>query len=363
MSNEINVVENSVKEVLIKLMAEKVMSIGIQSSSMRGVQASPSNSCKSEPSRAANEKRTKHRDDLENIKLIPSILPDYFSPLYGAVNRDSVPKDFEYTLIIVYLPKRICTVKPQQDKLLNLNINEFNLGDHKNFIILTPHIYLTRTKGKKSRIIPQPWNMDLVQLTILNIMKIPHFGRHQEVNACIKLLLSRFHGGYLWLDRRIIVDPVLIHRITGLSIHGPDLQYFYPGKAVDHSLVQKIKDTYSDVEKGKQGYKVASIQNGVVCLTCQLIVGNLDRNKRPMQVTIFVLNLTGKCVEGLQMNWARYLVNQLEQYCHEAQDHGYEFCFSWFLILITFISWDMSEGVTFSKIETYEPFTAKFTML
>jgi hypothetical protein len=60
--------------------------------------------------------------------------------------------------------------------------------------------------GKKPRIVSQPWIKELAQSTILNVMKIPHFGRHQEVNACVKLLLSCYHGGYLWLDRRITVD-------------------------------------------------------------------------------------------------------------------------------------------------------------
>jgi hypothetical protein len=77
MSDELSAVEKSVEEVLIDLMAEKVMSAGIQASSTRGVQASPSTARGSGPSRAAAEKRTKHRDDLANVKLIPSILPDY----------------------------------------------------------------------------------------------------------------------------------------------------------------------------------------------------------------------------------------------------------------------------------------------
>jgi hypothetical protein len=58
---------------------------------------------------AATEKRSKHRDDLANAKQIPSVLPDYIPPLTGMVNRDSVPRDFEYTLITAYLPKGICT--------------------------------------------------------------------------------------------------------------------------------------------------------------------------------------------------------------------------------------------------------------
>jgi hypothetical protein len=141
-------------------------------------------------------------------------------------------------------------VHADQDKIAALKFSDFNLGDRKVYNMLSPHKYLTRTKGKNSKIIPQSWTMNLAQSTLLNVMKIPHFGRHQEVNACIKLLLSCYHGGYLWLNHRITVDPTLINRITGLSMQGPDPQDFYPGKTMDHALAQKIKDTYGDVEKG-----------------------------------------------------------------------------------------------------------------
>jgi hypothetical protein len=164
---------------------------------------------------------------------------------------------------------------------MTLNFSDFNLRDRNNHNMLAPHMYLTRMKGKKSRIIPQPWTMNLAQSIILNVMKIPHFGRHQEVNTCVKLLLSCYHGEYLWLDKCITVDPTLIHRITGLSMQGLDPQDFYLGKVADRALAQRIKDTYGDVEKGTQGYKVASIQNGVVHPACQLIAGKLVRKNRP----------------------------------------------------------------------------------
>jgi hypothetical protein len=182
---------------------------------------------------------------------------------------------------------------------MTLKFSDFNLGDHKNYNILSPHRYLTRMKGKNSRIIPQPWTMNLAQSIVLKVMKIPHFGRNEEVNACIKLLLSCYHGGYLWLDRHITVDPTLIHRITRLSMQGIKPQHFYPGKVVDHALAQRIKDTYGDVEKGTQGYKVTSIQNGIVRLAYQLIIGKLVRNNRPTQVTGFFVVLVGKCVERI----------------------------------------------------------------
>jgi hypothetical protein len=182
--------------------------------------------------------------------LIPTILPDYILPLAGAMSHDSVPRDFEYTMVTAYLLKGIRTVRAQLDKIAVLKFNDFNLGDRKNHSTLAPYKYLTRTKGNNSKIIPQPWMMNLTQSTLLNVMKIPHFGRHQKVNAYVKLLLSCYHAGYLWLDHCITVDPMFIHRITGLSMQGPDQQDFYPGKATDRALSQKIKDTYDDVEKG-----------------------------------------------------------------------------------------------------------------
>jgi hypothetical protein len=103
MSDELNTIEKVIEEVLIDLMAEKVMSVRDQVSSTRGVKASPSTSRGSEPSRPTTKKTTKHRDDLENVKLIPTILPDYILPLAGVVSHESVPRDFDYTMVTAYL--------------------------------------------------------------------------------------------------------------------------------------------------------------------------------------------------------------------------------------------------------------------
>jgi hypothetical protein len=102
-----------------------------------------------------------------------------------------MPIDFEYTLVTAYLPKGIHIVRADQDKIAALKFSDFNLGDHKVYNMLAPHKYLTYTKGNNSKIIPQSWTMNLVQSTLFNVMKIPHLGRHQEVNACVRLLLWR----------------------------------------------------------------------------------------------------------------------------------------------------------------------------
>jgi hypothetical protein len=85
----------------------------------------------------------------------------------------------------------------------------------------------------------------------MNVMKIPHFGRHQEVNTSIKLLLSCYHGGYMWLDRWVTMALALIHLIIGMSIQGLNPHQLYQGKASDCSLAKCIKESYDDVEKGK----------------------------------------------------------------------------------------------------------------
>jgi hypothetical protein len=135
------------------------------------------------------------------------------------------------------------------ERIPTLKISDYNLGDHKTYGMLAPHKYLNKMKGKRSKIIPQPWTMNITQSTILNVMKIPHFGTHQEVNVCVKLLFLCFHDSYLWLYRCIIVDLALIHRITRLIMQGPKPQDFYPGKATDRALAQNIKEIYGDVEK------------------------------------------------------------------------------------------------------------------
>jgi hypothetical protein len=63
------------------------------------------------------------------------------------------------------------------------------------------------------------------------------------------------------------------------------------------------------------------------------------------------------------MNWEQYLINQLELDCRGAEDQGYEFHFSWLLILISFIAWELPEGATFPEIKPFKPLARKFCTL
>jgi hypothetical protein len=50
-----------------------------------------------------------------------------------------------------------------------------------------------------------------------------------------------------------------------------------------------------------------------VHLTFQLIDAKIIRKNHPTQVTRFVVDLTKKCLEGMQMNWVIYLINELKK--------------------------------------------------
>jgi hypothetical protein len=183
MSDDLNVVEKAIEDVLIDLMAERVMSkrrmsTVVKVSSTGGVQASPSMSHEARPSRTTKETRIKHRDDIVNAKLIPRILSTYIPPLSGGINCDSVPRDFEYNLITAYLSKGVHAVRADQDKLVALNFSDFNLGERKVYSMLASYKYLMKKKINNLKIVPQSWTQNIAQSTLLNVMKIPHFGRH-----------------------------------------------------------------------------------------------------------------------------------------------------------------------------------------
>jgi hypothetical protein len=157
MSGAPNELEKSFEEVLRKLMADRPISKGIQVSSTRGLRDSPSTGCRSTCINPVTEQRIKHRGDPVNAKKIPSILPEYIPPLASVVNHESIPGNFEYSVFTAYILNRIRIVGSQLGHIPLLKHNEFNLGDQKNYSMLSPHCFLTRTTRKKPHLILQSW--------------------------------------------------------------------------------------------------------------------------------------------------------------------------------------------------------------
>lgn len=65
--------------------------------------------------------------------------------------------------------------------------------------------------------------------TLCNLMELPVFGTSGEVARCTKFLISRVHGGSLWLDQEYPIHVDDIHLLTGLSMEGQDVTDAFQG--------------------------------------------------------------------------------------------------------------------------------------
>lgn len=229
--------ELPIEDLVVDFMVEKQVTIGVASSSMGPARASPSTSRRSP---RQSEKCSKNQNDWATAQEIPSILPPYTPPLSGKIDCDIVSSSYDYVVFTTCIPKGVTISGAQLAFVPLLKYCNFNLEDKRNYALCALHRYLMLSSGWKPHLVPQPWTQQLDRSSILNVMKIPHFGRHQEVNVCVKLLLSSYHGGYFWLDHMIVIDTDLIARITGLSMKGPNPQQYYPGKTADKALAKRI---------------------------------------------------------------------------------------------------------------------------
>jgi hypothetical protein len=161
MLGEPSELEKFFEEVLKTLMEDRPLFEGVQASLTRGLQASPSTRHRSGHVNPTTEQQSKHCDDLANVKQIPSILPEYIPPLASAINYDKIPQYYEYSLFTAYIPKGIRIVGSQLGQIPLLKNIYFNLGDRKNYAMLAPHNYLTKSTGKKPCLISQPWIKEL----------------------------------------------------------------------------------------------------------------------------------------------------------------------------------------------------------
>jgi hypothetical protein len=136
--------------------------------------------------------------------------------------------------------------------------------------------------------VPKVWARGLERAGILNLFDIPHFGRSNEVNACVKFLLTCVHGGYLWLDRPISIDTDLIARITGLPSQGQDPNSLFADKKTDRTLSEAMREKFHTV-RGVHGLDVSSICDPTVRIATQALACKLLRKCRKYQVPVGVI--------------------------------------------------------------------------
>jgi hypothetical protein len=93
-------------------------------------------------------------------------------------------------------------------KVLQLKYTDHNITNTMKFPDLTLRHYL-EIKIDAKTYLPiaklQVWDRGLEQVGLLNLFDIPHFGRIQEINICVNMVLRCVHDDYLWLGKIISI--------------------------------------------------------------------------------------------------------------------------------------------------------------
>jgi hypothetical protein len=135
-----------------------------------------------------------------------SFLPAYVCPLQHEALKIQLSSKARY---LVPLPPMSEDVEEEGLLLGHVNdlkYQDYNLLDHVKFPQLQVDQYMVMTVNPATKVealTPQAWMASLQPSGLLNLLQILHFGRSNEIDAVVKILLSCVHGGHLWLDRRV----------------------------------------------------------------------------------------------------------------------------------------------------------------
>ena len=157
----------------------------------------------------------------------------------------------------------------------DLKYQDYNLLDHIKFPQFQVNQYMAMTMNlatKVEALTPQAWIASLQPSGLLNLLQIPYFGKSNEINDVVKVLLSCVHGGHPWLDHRVDITIDLIHRIIGLSKTGADPATHFVGKDQDRKFVARLIKKYN-LTRGGWAYDAAQIEDKPLRFTIQLLVG------------------------------------------------------------------------------------------
>jgi hypothetical protein len=145
----------------------------------------------------------------------------------------------------------------------DLKYSNHDVSDATKFPYLAAQSYLeSRGEGPSGAPLLEPaqWILGLYNTGIMNLLDIPHFGHGKYINACVKQLLARVHGGILWMDRPVPINVDLITEITGLPTDGEKPEQYLEDKTQEKAISDEIKVKYG-TERGNRGIKINDIND------------------------------------------------------------------------------------------------------
>jgi hypothetical protein len=154
-----------------------------------------------------------------------------------------------------------------------------DVTDTEKFPEFTKQVYLqTVGIGPFGEPINQPvqWATRLAKNGILGLLDIPHFGRGQDANNCVKKMLVVTHGGYLWLEQTVSVDVEITAYITGLPTWGETPAQFFDDNTKEKALTDEMKNNYG-TERGSRRIIIKRISDTTTRMATKVMVCKLLR--------------------------------------------------------------------------------------
>jgi hypothetical protein len=173
------------------------------------------------------------------------------------------------------MPKIPEVVKVVNEMIGGVNIMKYSdhdVEDTIKFLDLAQHNYM-ESRGEVPSSVPllEPtqWILGIYNIGIMNLLDISHFGRGKNINACVKQLLSRVHGGVLWMDRPvpINVDLAVITRLP--TWMGRSHNNIWRIKLRKRSSLIEIKEKYG-TDRGNRGIMINDINDPAMRFSTRL---------------------------------------------------------------------------------------------
>ena len=140
---------------------------------------------------------------------------------------------------------------------------------------MVPDLYLECVQEDDGiKIVPVSWVRRVVGSGLLNLLRMPHLIHYNVRNCLVRQFLALVHDGCFWIKDRIPIDVVLIHRIIGLPMEGPNpLECI--GKKYEGKTVKYVQQKYH-VEKNIHSFMIKTIsypttQLGTMLLACKMM--------------------------------------------------------------------------------------------
>lgn len=166
----------------------------------------------------------------------------------------------------------------------------------------------------------------------------------------------------MWLEREIPIHAEDISRITGLSAEGKDVSTKFQNvsKRAKNSGGCDYYNKY-ETKRGGKGANIDLINNPTVKFSYYLIASKTMRHYTKGECTLDTILVTEHYIQGAQLNWCTFLMNELFEACEDNYRRATRFIYSYLVMAFSMWKWTHPGIRQLAEITHDQPMALKFT--